>query len=65
MKSRLVKRLESSKYAFEKTLERSIASHEKFIAMFNSGTVYISNDFDVLDYVEDDEINIEDLMDKV
>ncbi|MBP5287221.1 MAG: N-6 DNA methylase [Elusimicrobiales bacterium] len=64
MKSRLVKRLESSKYAFEKTLERSIASHEKFIAMFNSGTVYISNDFDVLDYVEDDEINIEDLMDK-
>lgn len=64
MKSRLVKRLESSKYAFEKTLERSIASHEKIIAMFNSGTVYISNDFDVLDYVEDDEINIEDLMDK-
>ena len=65
MKSRLVKRLESSKYAFEKTLERSIESHEKFIKMFNSGTVYISNDFDVLDCIgDDDTVNIEDLLEQ-
>lgn len=64
MKSRLVKRLESSKYAFEMTLKRSIESHEKFIKMFNEGTVYISNDFDVLDFIDDDSKTIEDLLEK-
>ncbi len=64
MKSRLVKRLESSKYAFEKTLERSIESHEKMISMLNSGTVYISKEINVLDYIDDDSKTIEDLLEK-
>lgn len=64
MKTRLVKRLESSKYAFEMTLKRSIESHEKFIKMYNEGTVYISNDFDVLDYIDDDTKTLEDLLEK-
>lgn len=64
MKSRLVKRLESSKYAFQKTLERSIKSHEKMISMINSGTVYISKDINVLDYIDDDMKSIDDLLEK-
>ncbi|MCD7779740.1 MAG: SNF2-related protein, partial [Candidatus Gastranaerophilales bacterium] len=64
MKSRLVKRLESSKYAFEKTLERSIESHKKLLKMYNDGTVYISKDINVLDYIDDDTKTIEDLLEK-
>ena len=64
MKSRLVKRLESSKYAFEMTIERSIKSHEKMLSMLNSGTVYISKDINVLDYIDDDTKTIEDLLEK-
>lgn len=41
MKGVLVKRLESSFYAFKKTLGRFIESYERFIDMFESGTVYI------------------------
>lgn len=64
MKSRLVKRLESSKYAFEMTLKRSIKSHEKMIKMYESGSVYISKDINVLDYIDDDTKTIEDLLEK-
>ena len=64
MRSRLVKRLESSKYAFEMTLERSIESHNKLINMYNSGTIYISNEINVLDYIDDDTKTIEDLLEK-
>lgn len=64
MKSRLVKRLESSKYAFEMTLKRSIKSHEKIIKMYEEGTVYISKDINVLDYIDDDTKTIEDLLEK-
>lgn len=64
MKSRLVKRLESSKFAFEKTLERSIKSHEKMLTMIKNGTIYISKDINVLDYIDDDSKTIEDLLEK-
>lgn len=64
MKSRLVKRLESSKFAFQMTIKRSIESHEKFIKMYNDGTVFISKDIDVLDYIDDDTKTIEDLLEK-
>lgn len=64
MKSRLVKRLESSKYAFEMTIKRSIESHEKMLSMLESGTVYISKDINVLDYIDDDTRTIEDLLEK-
>ena len=63
-KCRLVKRLESSKYAFEMTLKRSIDSHKKMLSMLNSGTVYISKDINVLDYIDDDTKTIEDLLNK-
>lgn len=64
MKSRLVKRLESSKYAFEMTLERAIKSHEKLIKMYNTGTIYISKEINVLDYIDDDTKTVEDLLEK-
>ncbi|MEG1965195.1 MAG: helicase-related protein [Oscillospiraceae bacterium] len=55
MKSRLVKRLESSKYAFQMTLSRMINSYEKYIEMYNSGYIYISKDVDVFDYIDSDD----------
>lgn len=57
MKSILVKRLESSFYAFIKTLDRFILSYEKFLEMCLKGDIYISKKFDVYDLLEygDDE----------
>ena len=52
MKGVLVKRLESSFYAFRKTLDRFIESYERFIKMYESGTVYVGkykNLYDMLD----------------
>lgn len=54
MKTRLVKRLESSKYAFTQTLKRSIESYQKYIDMYNSGIIYISKDINVFDYLDND-----------
>ena len=45
MKILLVKRLESSFYAFKMTLDRFIGSYEGFIGMLNKGTVYISKKY--------------------
>lgn len=57
MKSILVKRLESSFFAFKKTLGRFAESYEKFIDMYNTGEVYISKKVDVYDLLDngDDE----------
>jgi len=63
MKGILVKRLESSFYAFIKTLKRFIKSYEKFIQMYENGTVYISRELDVFEYLESD--NEQELIDKV
>lgn len=52
MKGLLVKRLESSFYAFRQTLERFINSYDKFIEMFDKGTVFISKKVDVYDYLD-------------
>lgn len=52
MKGLLVKRLDSSFYAFRQTLERFINSYDKFIEMFDKGTVFISKKVDVYDYLE-------------
>jgi HKD family nuclease len=54
MKGLLVKRLESSFFAFKKSLERFINSYDKFIEMFDNGTVYISKKVDVYDLLEND-----------
>lgn len=59
MKTLMIKRLESSKYAFELTLNRFIKSHEKFIEMYKKGTIYISKEVDVYEYLDND--NIEEL----
>lgn len=55
MRAVLVKRLESSFYAFKRTLGRFIASYEKFIAMFEQGTILISKELDVYDLLERDD----------
>ena len=47
MKSILVKRLESSFFAFKNTLSRFEESYQKFIEMFESGEVFISKQVDV------------------
>lgn len=52
MKSILVKRLESSFFAFKKTLGRFLASYEKFIDMYEQGEVYISKKVDVYDLLD-------------
>lgn len=57
MKGILLKRLESSFYAFNRTLDRFIKSYEQFIEMYKSGTVYISKKYNVYDLMDscDDE----------
>jgi len=52
MKGILVKRLESSFFAFRKTLGRFIKSYEDFINMYNTGKVYISKKVDVYDLLD-------------
>lgn len=53
MKGTLVKRLESSKFAFSQTLDRFINSHRKFIEMYENGEVWISR-----------KLNVDDLLDR-
>ena len=53
MKGILVKRLESSFYAFRKTLERFIESYEKFIEMSKTGKIYISKKVNVYELLDD------------
>jgi superfamily II DNA or RNA helicase len=57
MKSLLVKRLESSFYAFKKTIERFIDIHERFLAMFDTGVVCISKKVNVFDLFEADTLD--------
>ena len=54
MKGILVKRLESSFFAFKNTLRRFIESYEKFIQMFDDGMIYISKQVDVYELLERD-----------
>ena len=65
MKGILVKRLESSFYAFRKTLSRFITSYEQFIEMFEGGKVLISKKVDVYELLNsDDEERILQLIDE-
>ncbi|MCD8301338.1 MAG: phospholipase D-like domain-containing protein [Clostridiales bacterium] len=58
MKGILVKRLESSFYAFRMTLSRFIESYEKFIKMYNDvGEVWVSKTVDVYDLLDSGEID--------
>ncbi len=65
MKGILVKRLESSFHAFRCSLTRFIKSYERFIEMYEGGTVWISSDVDVFEQLEmDDEEKLFQLMDE-
>ena len=57
MKGILVKRLESSFYAFSMTLSRFIDSYEKFIKLVKTGKVYISKKVNVYDLLDDGDLN--------
>jgi len=59
MKVLLVKRLESSFFAFKETLDRFIYSYEQFIGMFDKGTVYISKKHTnkIFDLLENDNVD--------
>jgi len=54
MKTRLLKRLESSFEAFKNSLKNFISSYESFIEMYENGTIYISKQVNVYDYLEND-----------
>ena len=55
MKGILLKRLESSFYAFNKTLDRFIESYENFISMYKSGVVYVSKKYNVYELMNNGE----------
>ncbi|WP_027127951.1 helicase-related protein [Fusobacterium perfoetens] len=57
MKALLLKRLESSFFAFKNTIRRFKESYERFIKMYDTGVVYISKKYNVYDLLdnEDDE----------
>ena len=55
MKTQIVKRLESSFFAFKKTISRFISSHENFIRMLNSGEILISKSINVFDLIDEDD----------
>lgn len=62
MKVLLVKRLESSFFAFKNTLDRFINSYKQFIDMYDKGTIYISKKYTnkILNLIEND--NIDEIM---
>jgi len=57
MKILLVKRLESSFYAFNRTLGRFIKSYEQFLDEFRKGNVYVSKKYasKLFEFLEDDD----------
>ena len=66
MKCMLFKRLESSFYAFKRSIERFIRSHEAFISAYEKGHVYFSKKHfnKILDYIDaDDYDSLSDLID--
>ena len=67
MKILIIKRLESSFYAFSKTLERFIHSYQQFIDEFNKGNVYVSKKYTskIFEFLEnDDDEAIQKLIDE-
>lgn len=55
MKGILVKRLESSFFAFKMSLSRFIESYSKYIEMYKNGKVYISKKVNVYDFLDNDD----------
>lgn len=59
MKILIIKRLESSFFAFKNTLNNFIRSYEAFIKALDDGSVYISKKYinKIFDYLEDEDYN--------
>lgn len=67
MKVLLLKRLESSFFAFRKSIERFIYSYENFISEYEKGNVYVSKKYinKIFDFIENDNENaIQELIDE-
>lgn len=67
MRILLIKRLESSFYAFRKTIERFIYSYEQFLSEFDKGNVYVSKKYinKIFEFLEnDDDKAIQKLLDE-
>jgi superfamily II DNA or RNA helicase len=65
MRGLLVKRLESSFYAFRRSLDRFILSYQHFLKMLRSGTVYLGKEARLYEMLENDDVEaIERLLDK-
>ena len=67
MRILLIKRLESSFFAFRKTIERFIYSYEKFLSEFDKGNVYVSKKYTnkIFEFLEnDDDEAIQKLLDE-
>ena len=67
MKILLVKRLESSFFAFKKSIDRFIYSYKMFIEEFNKGNVYVSKRYSnkIFEFLEnDDDESIQILIDE-
>lgn len=67
MKILLVKRLDSSFFAFKNTVSRFIASYERFIEMFSKGFVFLGKDYlnKAFDLVDEDRLDeIDDLVEE-
>jgi len=64
MKMMLIKRLESSFFAFNQSVDRFIDSYQKFIEEYESGSVYVSKKHikKVFDYLESGNIDAIDLL---
>ncbi|MGO2117573.1 MAG: helicase-related protein [Fusobacterium sp.] len=55
MKALMIKRLESSFFAFSNTIRRFKESYEKFINMYKNGVIYISKKYNVYDLLEQED----------
>lgn len=55
LKTMLVKRLESSRYAFLQTISRFIKSYEFFIGMYNNNAICLNNKLDYTDFEDNEE----------
>jgi len=57
MRILLIKRLESSFYAFRKTIDRFIHSYEQFLNEFDEGNVYVSKEYTnkIFEFLENDD----------
>ncbi|HDL74884.1 MAG TPA: AAA family ATPase, partial [bacterium] len=62
MKMLLIKRLESSFFAFTQSIDRFIVSYEKFIDEYNTGSVYVSKKHirKIFDYLDSGNLNAVD-----